>query len=75
MEERLRQLEKQIEKQAEERQALEDRGAKQTKMLKKYHSKWEEIKTSAKEKDKAKKEKAEKGGDNEDASIGVPDIS
>lgn len=61
MQERLKQLEQQVEKQAEERQQLEDRASKQAKQLKRYHSKWEEIKTSAKEKDKAKKEKAEKG--------------
>lgn len=75
MQERLKQLERQIEQQAEERQQLEDRAAKQTKMLKKYQSKWEELKTSAKEKDKARKEKAEKGTAGDDASIGVPDIS
>lgn len=77
MQERLRQLEQQIEQQAEERQQLEDRAVKQAKMLEKYHSKWKEIKTSAKEKDKAKKEKAERGGGGGDdaAAVGTPDIS
>ena len=37
--------------------------SKQEKMLKKYHSKFEEIKKSAKEKDKAKREKAAKEGE------------
>lgn len=71
--ERLSQLEQQVEQHTVERQALQDRAAKQEKMLKKYQSKWEQIKTSAKERDKAKKEKAEKGVD--DSAAGVPDIS
>lgn len=57
MHERVRQLEKQIESQAEERQKLESLASKQERMLKKYHSRFEEIKKSAKEKDKVKKEK------------------
>lgn len=63
MQERLRQLEKQVEQQAEERQKLETLATKQEKMLKKYHSKWEEIKKSAREKERVKKEKGEKGAD------------
>lgn len=60
MQERIRQLEKEVENQAEERQKLESLNSKQDKMLKKYHSKFEEIKKSAKEKEKAKREKAAK---------------
>lgn len=75
MQDRLKQLERQIEQQAEERQQLEERSAKQNRMLKKYQSKFEELKSSAKEKDRAKRERAEKGGAGDDASVGVPDIS
>ena len=56
--ERLRQLEKQVETQAEEREKLEGLASKQEKMLKKYHLKFEEIKQSAREKDKVKRENA-----------------
>ena len=69
--ERLRQLEKQIETQAEERQKLETLASKQERMLKKYQSKFEEIKKSAKEKDRAKREKAAKDG--EEAVAVTPD--
>jgi len=58
MQERVRQLEKQVETQAEEREKLEGLASKQEKMLKKYHLKFEEIKQSAREKDKVKREKA-----------------
>lgn len=55
---------------------MEDRFSKQTKMLKKYHTKFEEIKTSAKEKDRARRAKAEKeGSGGDDPAIGIPDVS
>ena len=74
VEERLKRLEAQIEKQAEERQQMENRAAQQEKKIKKYESTWAKIKNSAQEKDKAKKaEKARGAAD--DASVGVPDIS
>ena len=60
-EERLRQLERQLEEQTEERQKLQNLAAKQEKTLKQYKAKWEDIKKSAKEKEKAKREKSEKG--------------
>lgn len=60
MQERLMQLEKQVETQAEERQKLESLASKQERMLKKYQSKFEEIKKSAKEKDRVKRERAAK---------------
>ena len=61
--ERIRMLERQVEQQAEGRQKLEGLASRQEKMLKKYHYKWEEVKKSAKEKDRIKKERAEKGTD------------
>lgn len=61
MQERLRQLEQQAEQHAEERQQLEDRAAKQAKVLHKYESKWKTIKNSAQAKHEAKK--AEREGD------------
>ena len=44
--------------QAEEKQKVEALASKQQVMLKKFQAKWEEIKKSAREKEKAKKEKA-----------------
>lgn len=60
--ERIRQLEKEVEAQAEERQKLEGLASKQEKTLKKYQTKFEEIRKSAREKDKAKKDKAAASG-------------
>lgn len=57
-EERVRQLEKQIEDQAVSQQKLEEQSARQEKLLRKYQAKWEDIKKSAIEKQKAKREKA-----------------
>lgn len=54
---RLRQIEQQLEQETEERQRLSLLAAKQEKSLKKYQSKWDEIKTSALEKQKAKNER------------------
>ena len=73
LQERLRQLEREVEQQAEDKQKLESVAAKQEKILKKYHVKWEEIKKSARERDKVKKEKAVKGIDSSfvDASEGI----
>ncbi|KAF2159688.1 hypothetical protein M409DRAFT_70868 [Zasmidium cellare ATCC 36951] len=55
--ERLRQLEQQLEQQTEERTRLQNLAAKQEKTLKQYKSKWDDIKKSAREKERAKKEK------------------
>jgi len=68
--ERLGQLERQVEQQAEERQRADAMLARQREQLKKYHSKWEEIKAGAKEKQRAKREKAEKAS--EDDAIDSP---
>lgn len=58
--ERLRQLERQVEQQAEDKQKLESLAGRQEKMLRKYQSKWEELKKGAKEKDRVRREKSEK---------------
>lgn len=60
LQERIQQLEKQVEGQAEERQRLENLAAKQDRSLRKYQGKFEELKKSAREKDKARKDKAAK---------------
>lgn len=57
IQDRLQQLEKQIEQQVEERQKLQAYSAKQERDLKKYRSKWDELKKGAREKEKAKQEK------------------
>jgi len=77
--ERIRMLEQQVEKEAEERQKLVAHAMKQERQLRKWHSNYEKLKNSAREKMKAK----EKGGlerrpgeaaDGEgDAHIGVGD--
>lgn len=61
--ERLKQLEMQLEQQTEERTRLQNLAAKQEKTLKQYKSKWDDIKKSAREKERAKKEKSEKTGE------------
>lgn len=60
--ERIKLLEKRIEQQAEQREKLEDLARKQEKKIRAYHSKWEEIKKNAREKDKAKREKQGEDG-------------
>ena len=63
VQERLQQLESQLQQQAEERQKLETHAIKQEKILRKYKAKWDELKENARERDKAKKEKSEKTAD------------
>lgn len=63
--ERLKQLEMQLEQQTEERTRLQNLAAKQEKTLKQYKSKWDDIKKSAREKERAKKEKSEKVGEDQ----------
>ena len=58
--ERLKRLEQQVQQQAEENTRLQSDMEKKDKTLRKYRSTWDEIKKSAKQKDQAKKEKAEK---------------
>lgn len=74
MQERLRQLELQVETQAEEKQKAEALVAKQDKMLRKYSAKFEEIKKSAKEKDRVKKERAADKGAQEVSEVDSPKI-
>ncbi|KAK4623668.1 hypothetical protein CLAFUW4_05585 [Fulvia fulva] len=66
---RLKQLERQLEEQAEERQKLQTLAAKQDRSLKQYKAKWEDIKKSAKEKEKAKREKSEAEAQNLPAAL------
>ncbi|CAK4020392.1 Hypothetical predicted protein [Lecanosticta acicola] len=72
--ERVEQLEKQIEDQAIAQQKLEEQSARQEKMLRKYQAKWEDIKKSAMEKQKAKREKSERGGVEEESAAGPRDV-
>jgi len=62
--ERVRALEQQISSQTEQHEKLEALAQKQEKKIRMYHSKWEDVKKSAREKEKAKREKAagEAGG-------------
>lgn len=62
--ERVRALEMQISSQTEQHAKLEALAQKQEKKIRMYHSKWEDVKKSAREKEKAKREKAagEAGG-------------
>lgn len=62
---RVRQLEKQLEQLAEERQKYYTLASKQDKALKQYKAKWEDIKKSAREKDRSKKEQIERAGKEE----------
>lgn len=70
---KLRKLEEELERQVSERQELEALVKKQERNLGKYHKMWNDLKQGAREKDKAKREKAEKlaseptGGVNQDA--------
>lgn len=56
--ERVRALEQQISSQTEQQARLEALAQKQEKKIRMYHSKWEDVKKSAREKEKAKREKA-----------------
>lgn len=55
---RVRALEAQLSGQAEQREKLEALAQKQEKKIRMYHSKWEDVKKSAREKEKVKREKA-----------------
>lgn len=66
---RVKALEAQIAAQAEQREKLERLAEKQEKKIRLYHSKWEEVKKSAKEKERAKREKA--SADSEKAEEGA----
>lgn len=56
--ERVRALEAQLSSQTEQHEKLEALAQKQEKKIRMYHSKWEDVKKSAREKEKAKREKA-----------------
>lgn len=56
--ERVRALESQISNQSEQHEKLEALAQKQEKKIRMYHSKWEDVKKSAREKEKAKRERA-----------------
>jgi hypothetical protein len=56
--ERVRALETQISSQSEQHEKLEALAQKQEKKIRMYHSKWEDVKKSAREKEKAKRERA-----------------
>jgi len=73
MQERVEQLEKQIEQQTGEQQALKDEAMRKDKILKKYQSRYEQLVNGARERGKAKKEKVEKESD--ELVAGVPDVS
>jgi hypothetical protein len=55
---RVRALEGQISSQTEQQAKLEARAQNQEKKLRMYHTKWEDVKKSAREKEKAKRERA-----------------
>jgi F0F1-type ATP synthase membrane subunit b/b' len=69
---RVQQLEKQLEQITEERQKYYTLASKQDKTLKQYRAKWEDIKKSAREKDRTKKEKTEKPGEETLVSANEP---
>jgi len=56
--ERVRALESQLSSQSEQHEKLEALAQKQEKKIRMYHSKWEDVKKSAREKEKAKRERA-----------------
>jgi hypothetical protein len=56
--ERVRALESQLSSQSEQHEKLEALVQKQEKKIRMYHSKWEDVKKSAREKEKAKRERA-----------------
>jgi hypothetical protein len=69
---RVQQLEKQLEQITEERQKYYTLASKQDKTLKQYRAKWEDIKKSAREKDRTKKEKTEQPGEEPLVSANEP---
>jgi len=62
LQERLRQLESQVERQAESEQILQAKSAKQAKELKKYRHWFDKLESGAREKDKVRTEKKETFG-------------
>jgi hypothetical protein len=72
--ERMQQLERQLDAKTENEQKLMNANVKQEKMLKKFSARWEEIKKSAQEKERAKREKMESakadGGEAGEAKTG-----
>lgn len=58
--ERLRQLELQLEQQTEESTRLQNLNSKHEKKIKAYETKWNDLKKSARDKERAKREKGEK---------------
>lgn len=70
MTERLRQLEQQIEKDAEERQRLQSQAMKQERQLQKWNERYQIIKTGAREKMKERAEKRTDQGIGEGAEAG-----
>jgi hypothetical protein len=66
---RVSQLEKQLEQMTDERQKYYSLASKQDKTLKQYRAKWEDIKKSAREKDRTKKEKTTTDKPGEDGLV------
>ena len=69
VQDRLRQLERQVEQQAEERQKLEAHAIKLEKMNRKWKARWDDVENRAKERTKAKRESA--GRPDNDVGDGV----
>lgn len=63
IQERLRQLERQVEQQAEDRQKLESHALKLEKMNRKWKARWDDVQSRAKERTKAKRESDGKPAD------------
>lgn len=61
-EERIRAMEAQLEREIREREQLKQETVKQKQVIAKYRSHWEQLKDSARAKDKAKREKADSAG-------------
>lgn len=62
VDDRMRAMEAQLEKEMKERERLGLENQKQKQLIAKYRSHWEDLKNSARAKDKAKREKADSGG-------------
>nr|POF05843.1 hypothetical protein CFP56_53230 [Quercus suber] len=62
LQERVRQLEQQVEHQAEDEQKLRDQAEEQRRVLRSYEARYAKLKLAAKAKEKAKREAAEKAG-------------
>jgi hypothetical protein len=68
--ERVRALETQLSSQSEQHEKLEALAQKQEKKIRMYHSKWEDVKKSAREKEKAKRERAAEASSKDGADEG-----